>query len=164
MDAQTWLVVLILGAFLGMAGQCARAIVGLKKEADAASAAGQTLADRFSASRLVVSIIIGGVAGMLATVGMVSAGTLAPGVAIDGQTVTTLLAAGYAGADFIEGFMRTALPEKVTPSGAVGSNSPSSAAADAPSSRPPPSSPNPPPEADKSTSNPPLPPALNPRG
>lgn len=109
MDPQTWLIVLTLGGFLGMVGQGARAIVGLKKESDSAAAAGQNLADRFRASTLVVSLMIGFVAGVLAMVGLVAAGKIAV-ASVDGQTVATLLGAGYAGADFIEGFMQRETP------------------------------------------------------
>lgn len=123
MDALAWLIVLVLGGFLGMVGQGARAIVGLKKQADAAAAQGQKLADRFSGSTLGISLLIGFVAGVLAIVGLVAAGKVGS-AAIDGQTVATLLGAGYAGADFIEGFMQSALPSTKAPTTAGASIAP----------------------------------------
>ncbi|OOG39142.1 hypothetical protein [Rhodanobacter sp. C05] len=115
MNAQTWLIILVLGGFLGMVGQCARAVVGLKKASDAAASNGQSLSDQFSGAKLGISLLIGFIAGVFAMVGLVVAGKLATVAAIDGQTVMTLLAAGYAGADFIEGFMQTALPKAPKP-------------------------------------------------
>lgn len=111
MDAQAWLVALALGGFLGMAGQCARAIVGLKKESDAAASKGETLAAHFSGVKLGISLLIGFFAGLLGMVGMVAAGKVGSSNPVDGQTIATLIGAGYAGADFIEGFAQTYLPK-----------------------------------------------------
>ena len=96
---------LSLGAILGAAGQSVRTIVGLKKAAESASAAGSTLKQEFDGSKLLVSLLIGAVAGILAALPFVSeVGSLTS------QTLIALLGAGYAGADFIEGFMSKALP------------------------------------------------------
>lgn len=111
MDAQTWLVVLVLGGFLGAVGQVARAVVGLKKESDAAASKGETLAMHFSGVKLGVSLLLGFVAGILSILGLVVAGKVSAAGSVDGQTITTIIAAGYAGADFIEGFMQTWLPK-----------------------------------------------------
>lgn len=104
MNPVDWLALLTLGGLLGAAGQGARAIVGLKKLSDAASAKGDTLADCFETSQLAVSLMIGFVAGLLAMIAMQVAGGNA--FDITGQTLTTIVGAGYAGTDFIEGFMR----------------------------------------------------------
>lgn len=92
-----------LGFLLGAIGQGARAIVGLKKTSDEARAKGESFGERFRASELVVSLIIGGVAGSLASLPLIDAAE-----GLTKQTVLALIAAGYAGADFIEGFMRDA--------------------------------------------------------
>ena len=99
-----------LGALLGAAGQGIRVIVGLKKAAESARAAGSTLTEEFDGSKLIVSILIGAVAGILASVPFISqVGSLS------NQTLIALLGSGYAGADFIEGFMRQALPPNDPP-------------------------------------------------
>jgi len=55
----------------------------------------------FATSQLVVSILIGAVAGLL---GAISLG-IDPKAAIPTEKVSALLGIGYAGADFIEAFM-----------------------------------------------------------
>lgn len=106
MGIEQWLSAIALGGLLGMVGQLARAIVGLKKQADAAAARGKTLAECLDGAQLLLSLAIGFVAGTLAIVGLIASS--ATPFAADGQTIMTLIASGYAGADFIEGFMRRA--------------------------------------------------------
>jgi len=97
-----------LGALLGATGQGIRAIIGLKKAAESAQAAGSTLKNEFDASQLLVSLLIGAIAGMLAALPFMSQVN-----SLGYQTLIALLGAGYAGADFIEGFMRKVLPQNV---------------------------------------------------
>jgi hypothetical protein len=103
---------LLLAALLGVVGQLVRVVVGLKKENDKAGissqagATNQTFKDRFSSQELFTSlgiaVIVGAVAGILSAL-----------TSMDFQNPKTLLAlmgAGYSGTDFIEGFMKKALP------------------------------------------------------
>lgn len=101
MTAAQMLTFLLLCALLGAVGQIARVVVGLKKLRDAASASDTKFADQFEASRLVVSLIIGGAAGVLGGLAL----TTSTEPTIDTKFALGLMAAGYAGADFIEGFM-----------------------------------------------------------
>jgi hypothetical protein len=100
---------LLLSGLMGMLGQSIRAIVGLKGIADQAADPNTPNPELFSAARLIVSLIIGFVAGAAAGLAMgldkVSAVTLT-----DTQLLLSLMAAGYAGTDFIEGFMASYLP------------------------------------------------------
>ncbi|OPY59761.1 MAG: hypothetical protein A4E55_00111 [Pelotomaculum sp. PtaU1.Bin035] len=93
---------ILLGTILGMAGQAARMVVGLKKKYDEASQ-GKT-EDWFNTKQLVISLMIGGVAGTLGAISLL-------GEELGKQTLLTLIAVGYAGADFIEGFMQKKLPQ-----------------------------------------------------
>jgi hypothetical protein len=102
--AMDWLSLVALGAVAGAVGQSARAIVGLKKANDSAPA-GTTLGDNFDASRLLFSLLIGAVAGVLAGVG-----TVHDLDHISTELFLGLVAAGYGGADFIEGFMLKNMP------------------------------------------------------
>lgn len=87
----------ILGIILGMAGQAARAIVGMKKQYDH----GKKDDNWFDGSKLLTSLMIGGVAGAFGAVGLLdNRGT------VDKQTLIALITIGYAGTDFIEGFMK----------------------------------------------------------
>jgi len=70
---------------------------------------------------LLVSLAIGFIAGAMAAVMAIKPKELAM---ISGTTISGLGAAGYAGADFIEGFMSRAVPAPSAPAGsaAVGVN------------------------------------------
>src|SRR5215813_7474308 len=99
LTANQWLVIVIVGIIFGALGQGARVIVGFKKMYDYApdDAPMTTLVDGV---RLLISFGIGGVAGAFAAVTIVSDLTKVPV-----EQLFAIAAAGYAGADFIEGFI-----------------------------------------------------------
>jgi hypothetical protein len=104
-SARDWVLQFLVGAMFGALGQGIRVVVGLKKLNDSALRQGKPFGELFSAGTLLVSLFIGAVAGVL--------GTLTTGVnlqAISRETVALLVGIGYAGADFIEGFVRKELP------------------------------------------------------
>lgn len=94
---------IILGAILGSAGQCIRVVVGLKKSNDK-SVEGAKPKDWFDSKQLLIGILIGAVAGILGAISLC-------GEVIDKQLLITLIAIGYAGTDFIEGFMKKKIPD-----------------------------------------------------
>jgi hypothetical protein len=96
LEVLQWLQILSLGALMGAIGQVVRMVVGLKKLSDAASDASKSVADCIEPSRMVVSLVLGATAGALASIGIGA-------TASEGQ-LFTLAAAGYSGADLIEGF------------------------------------------------------------
>ena len=100
---------LMLGGLMGLFGQGIRSVVGLKTMVDQANAAGADQQDMFRAARFLVSLLIGFLAGIAATivVGIQKLIDLKPD---DIQLLLGIAAAGYAGADFIEGFMSQYLP------------------------------------------------------
>ena len=67
-----------LGAILGATGQGIRVIVGLKKAAESAQATGSSLKQVFNGARLLVSLLIGAIAGMLAALPFISQRKLLP--------------------------------------------------------------------------------------
>lgn len=97
------LTIILIGAILGMVGQGLRVMVGMKKVGDEAAKLGTTQKDLFQTKQMVFSLFIafaiGAVAGVLAAVSKTD------GV-FDKSTITAFIAAGYAGTDFIEGFIR----------------------------------------------------------
>ena len=99
-----WLTLLLLGALLGMAGQGIRVIVGIKKLNDA-NAQPNAVEEKVRLVQLALSFFIafavGAIAGILAAVSM-------DDTAVDGKIITAFIAAGYAGTDFIEGWMKRA--------------------------------------------------------
>ena len=91
-----------LGGLLGLAGQGARAVVGLTKTMRSGNRiAGKPREKKrwFDGNRFAISLFIGAVAGMLGTVALW-------GSDIDRQFLCSVATFGYAGTDFIEGFMR----------------------------------------------------------
>ena len=100
MSVTDWLELILLAGIAGSVGQCARIIIGIKKVNDQASATNQSMGDLIQLSRMVISLLIGFVAGVLAVL------VMSPNVhAIDAKTILAFAAAGYTGADFIEGIM-----------------------------------------------------------
>lgn len=101
MSSQEILLLVLLGSLLGAIGQGARAVVGIKKTFDESTASKVSFTSLFSVGEFALSLGIGAVAGGLASLAYL--GSKDP---ITKEAVFVLLGAGYAGADFIEGFMR----------------------------------------------------------
>lgn len=93
---------LLLSGLMGMLGQGARTIVGLKKLSDLSNTA-PSQADEFTAARIFIGLMIGFIAGVI--------GGLTPKVwdahAISGDILFYLASIGYIGVDVIEGFAQT---------------------------------------------------------
>ncbi len=112
MDPWTALGYLLLGGLLGGIGQGIRVIVGLKKQMDESSKAtsgpdGQSKKDWhewFDPQQLMISLaiafVVGGIAGTLASLQSF-------GQDVTKEYMISIITVGYAGTDFIEGFMRT---------------------------------------------------------
>lgn len=97
--------VLAVSGLLGMVGQGARTVAGLKKLNDLADSTRVSSADLFLASRLVVSMIIGFIAGVVAALS-VGVDKLLHFNSDNIPLLMGIAAAGYIGADFIEAFTR----------------------------------------------------------
>lgn len=125
------LILLLVSGIMGMVGQGARTIVGLKKLSDnSQTSAGE--ADAFSASRLAVSLMIGFVAGVVG--GMTPKVFNAPTITSD--VLFYLASVGYMGVDVIEGFTNT-ISSKRQPSPAAAALDQTAASAPAPEGPPP---------------------------
>lgn len=105
MDAGATLLFVVLGGLLGAAGQGIRAAVGVKKDAKAAAATSVPKAEWFDTKELVLGLIVGAVAGMIAAISQVG-----PDTTISKSLLFGFVAAGYSGADFINGVMKAWLP------------------------------------------------------
>jgi len=93
------LTMIFLAAILGMAGQVVRFIAGLRKSASGATGSiSQIIDGKQLLLGLLISLIVGGVAGVLASINMT-------GKLLDNSVIIAFLAAGYAGTDLIEGFV-----------------------------------------------------------
>ena len=88
---------------MGVVGQGIRIVVGLKKKYDESVRSGKKWEDIFDAWQLWISIlisfIIGIVAGILGVINYIDQ-------AITKEFLLTLIGIGYAGTDFIEGFIK----------------------------------------------------------
>jgi hypothetical protein len=98
-EVEVWILAIGLGAICGLIGQALRVLVGLHKVSN------QEPKPEFDPIRLVMSLLMGIVAGSLAAVATVLKPIVSP------EQVMALIAAGYAGADFIEGFVGKYLPK-----------------------------------------------------
>jgi hypothetical protein len=109
-----FLVIVLLAALLGMAGQGIRVIAGLKKMQEIAGGSNANFDSHQLFISLFISLIIGVVAGILAAI-MVNG-------PISKATYFGFIAAGYAGTDFIEAFMRKNSPTTPPPVTPVNTN------------------------------------------
>jgi hypothetical protein len=100
MTAVQWLEIAVLGIIFGALGQGARAIVGIKKLNDYADENNPSAA-LIDGVRLFISFGIGAVAGAFAAVTLIA--DLTKPVLL--EQLFAIAAAGYAGSDFIEGFI-----------------------------------------------------------
>lgn len=115
--AYAWINLLLLGGLLGALGQGVRAIVGLKKTYDAALASDKEFSEVFKPGVLVFSLVIGFVAGGLGALTTLPDPCIAGARcdALSKEALLALVAIGYAGTDFIEGFVRKHLPAENGP-------------------------------------------------
>ena len=99
-----WLQLMAFGGIAGTLGQMIRVVAGLKKATEEAGAIGETMSENMDNGRLIRSLMIGAVAGILAVASTVdvTAGIVEP---ITREVFLGIVAAGYAGTDFIEAFM-----------------------------------------------------------
>ncbi|MCQ9376082.1 hypothetical protein NMQ14_17680 [Methyloversatilis sp. XJ19-13] len=106
MNINEWMNLLGLGLICGAIGQAVRVIAGMKKLGEEAGSI-EKMRVAFVPQQFVVSLLIGAAAGALAAIGLSPPGD----ESVPAEVITTLIGAGYAGADFIEAFMRKALPK-----------------------------------------------------
>lgn len=110
MNTQEVILQLLLGGLLGTVGQGLRIIVGMKKLNDEANSLRTKLGILVDTSRILISLLIGFCAGVLA---VLATSDLSSGF-FSGENLKerllAIIAAGYAGTDFIEGMMKKYLP------------------------------------------------------
>jgi len=124
MEITSLLYHLLLGGLLGALGQGIRVIVGLKKTYDTSLQTSKKFGEVFEGRQLFLSLLIGFIAGCLGIVVMLDfdSGTKPP-LVLSKAVISELVAIGYAGADFIEGFVKKYLPSNGTSTPDVYSNS-----------------------------------------
>lgn len=101
---------ILLGGLLGIAGQILRIIVGMKKLNDDAKQQQTSVSSLINTSRMVISILIGFCAGVLAVVTISTFKNDFFSGDNTKQNILAIIAAGYSGTDFIEGLISKYLP------------------------------------------------------
>ena len=110
-QAQEMVFGLTLALLLGVVGQGVRVIAGLKKLAEEAAGKGQTISEDFVWTRFALSLATGAIAGALAFLGYWFGGPTEGADPTKAPVLFGIIAAGYAGTDFIEAFVRKHLPQ-----------------------------------------------------
>lgn len=105
MSTEAAINVLLLGGLLGLFGQGARVVVGLKTLTDFANAPSANQTDVFNAARLTVSLIIGFLAGIAEALAFLEGGDPTKIGQIGLQQLLGFAGAGYIGTDIIEAFI-----------------------------------------------------------
>ncbi len=121
MDTYGLILLILQGGLLGVMGQGLRIIVGLKKMDDRAADEHKTFGEAFDGSALLASIVIAFAVGALVVILLENEVATAMAAAGDADApdhvaesvrryLFGILAAGYAGTDFIEGVFKKFLP------------------------------------------------------
>lgn len=105
---------ILLGGLLGLLGQGIRMVIGLKKLSD--TNAFKESIEGINAARLLISLFIGFVAGALYVLvnGFENQSAQNTTTYVGSQFIFTVMAAGYAGSDFIEGLFNTYIAKMPT--------------------------------------------------
>lgn len=107
---------LALAALCGVTGQGIRVLFGLRKIQSQASAEGRVASDIFTASKLLLSLCLGALAGLLAGITVAAQGAV---VSLpDTEQLVLFFLAGYVGSDILEGVVKAAFPRQFRPTSA----------------------------------------------
>lgn len=109
MAAQEWISLIMLGLLLGALGQGVRSVMGAYKNLTRPQPEGQA-PQPLSLRRLFLTIAGGACAGGLAALTLDSVSSGATNGKLTPEALGAMVAAGYAGTDFIEGFIRSRIP------------------------------------------------------
>ncbi len=107
--AANWISLVFLAGMMGALRQVVRSVAGLKKSQEFTAGGGAGFAANFRWPVFVASLIISLTAGALACL------TVTFPLTSDAKFLLTFIAAGYAGADFIEPFVRKQIPADGSP-------------------------------------------------
>ena len=119
MSSADILTTLVLCGLLGAVGQGIRAAVGLKSVATLQAQAGSQQ-DQFDAAYFALTMMIGFIAGTLAGIVLLMNGV--PADKINLNSLLAVIAAGYAGTDFIENTFTNLMPKMATPPSLAGAS------------------------------------------
>ena len=106
MTGEQWIITILLGGIAGFVGQGIRGALGLQKLRERTLASGQSAEAGFSSRMFLSSLLIGFTSGALASFTL----DVSQDGVVDIKVVLAMVAAGYAGTDFIEGTAKRILP------------------------------------------------------
>ena len=105
MSAFEWITYLVLAFGLGISGHLVRVAVGFKKMHDKNLALGEKT--KFDHKKFWTSIVLGAMAGLITAIAKWKGDSQ-----IDPEFIFTLMAAGYAGSDIIEGLIENGVKKQ----------------------------------------------------
>lgn len=105
MEPSHWFILVMLGGLMGTIGQGIRVIVGLKKLQERTAQMRESFSRNFQTNTLCISLLIGFIAGAIAILSFGAQAQMP-----SREMLLGVMAAGYSGTDFIEGFVKKYLP------------------------------------------------------
>lgn len=115
MTLEQWAALAAFGALFGLIGQALRTAMGLRKLQQEHAGEEGGFDKAFDTKQLGISMLLGGLAGIMAAVTMLAVPgnseleAYTTGGAISSAFITSMIAAGYAGGDFLEGIIKSHL-------------------------------------------------------
>ncbi len=112
MTLEQWVILAVGGAFFGLVGQAIRTAMGLRKLHQSIGDGQVDFDKAFSVKRLGLSLLLGMLAGLMAAFSMMGVASSEAAIAyqsggkLPAAIITSILAAGYAGGDFLEGIVK----------------------------------------------------------
>lgn len=97
---------MLIGGLFGLIGQVLRTVIGMKKLSETAASKGLKLKDVFETFRFTLSLIIGFASGVIAIFFIDQFETIE-----NNEQFASLIGIGYAGTDFLEGFISKYIPK-----------------------------------------------------
>ena len=101
MEPSHWFILVMLGGLMGTIGQGLRVIVGLKKLQEKTTQMRVPFSQSIQTNTLCISLLIGFIAGAIAIMSFGAEAQMP-----SREMLLGVMAAGYAGTDFIEGFVK----------------------------------------------------------
>ncbi|MDX8355320.1 hypothetical protein [Cognatiyoonia sp. IB215182] len=107
MHLEQWLQLALMGGIFGLLGQLIRTAMGMRKLSRSSGGLKTAMADQFSQSQLLISLMLGILAGIVATFTVPGLEGFAENPVVSPTVILTIMSAGYAGGDFLEGIVKS---------------------------------------------------------
>lgn len=112
MHLDQWLQLALMGGIFGLLGQLVRTAMGMRKLTRSSGGLKKAMADEFSQSQLLISLLLGALAGIMATFTVPGLEGFADNPVVSPTVILAIVSAGYAGGDFLEGIVKSQFQTK----------------------------------------------------